>query len=444
MLDMNFQNMKANHPMDIISTIVKALQEVFTDCADQLAQETQFIKRQRKITGSGFVQAMVFGWLAQSDARVSDLSQSVANVKIDITRQALHERFTPEAAAFLEAMLHKCIAQVVTSLPIEMPLLGRFDGIYVMDSTIIILPDELSDIWQGCEGSALKLSVCWELLSGQLQSVYLHDGLEHDQQAPMHNGQIPSNCVRLSDLGYFKLACLEQHHDEGAVWVTRYKVGTVVCDEDGKRLDILDLLSTSDEEIVDQEIRLGDKHQIPCRLIAQRIPQDKLLQRQEQLRRWESRKQKQASPQKWALLAWTIYVTNASAEQLSAKEVMLMARVRWQIELLFKLWKDSIDIDDWRSEKPYRILCEVYAKMMACIVQHWLLLVGGIHALDKSMTQATTPIRNYAWTLARDLRHPTLLARTIEHIRWILTRQARINSSLSSPSTYSRIVQQTA
>jgi len=443
MLDMNFQNMKANHPMDIISTIVKALQEVFTDSADHLARETKFIKRQRKITGRGFAQAMVFGWLAQSDARVSDLSQSVANVKIDITRQGLHERFTAEAAAFLEAMLHKCIAQVVASLALEMPILGRFDGVYVMDSTIIILPDELSDIWQGCEGSALKLSVCWELLTGQLVSIHLHDGIEHDQQAPMHNWQIPDNCVRLSDLGYFKLDSLKQQNEDGALWVTRYKVRTVVADEEGKRLDLLELLSNSDEQIIDQEIRLGDNHRIPCRLVAQRIPQDKLEQRQEQLRRWESRKQKQASEQKWALLAWSIYVTNASAEQLRAEEVMLMARLRWQIELLFKLWKDSVDIDDWRSEKPYRILCEVYAKMMACIVQHWLLLVGGIQALDKSMTQATTPIRNYAWTLARDLHYPTLLARTIEHIRWILTRQARINSSLSSPSTYSRFVQQT-
>lgn len=50
-----------------------------------------------------------------------------------------------------------------------------------------------------------------------------------------------------------------------------------------------------------------------------------------------------------------------------------MMRVRWQIELLFKLWKNEGHIDSWRSEKPWRIPCELYAKLIAMVIQHWIL-----------------------------------------------------------------------
>lgn len=57
--------MKAEHPMTIVMDIAKAMQEVLTKRADELARKTGFIKRQRNMTGSGFVQALVFGWLAE-------------------------------------------------------------------------------------------------------------------------------------------------------------------------------------------------------------------------------------------------------------------------------------------------------------------------------------------------------------------------------------------
>jgi hypothetical protein len=444
MLIMNLQKHEGLHPMNIISKVAQAMQEVLTSVADELARETGFIKRQRKVTGSSFVQSLVFGWMAESDATLDTLSQSFANVNVTISRQGLNQRFTPEACDFLEAVLRVCLSQTIATIPQAMPLLREFEGVYVMDSTVIVLPSELRDIWKGCNGSALKLSVCWEVLTGELISVYLHNGSEHDGCAPMQTMSLPPNTIRLSDLGFFKLDVFEQHADNGSLCVMRYKVGTVICDEAGHRLDLLDVLETSDEDIMDRRIRLGAQHQIPCRLIAQRVPEDKLKQRQEQLKRWESRKQKQASALRWALLAWSICITNASRDQLSAEAVMLMIRVRWQIELLFELWKDSIDIDDWRSEKPYRILGEVYAKMIACVLQHWLMLVGGIHALDKSLKQATNPIHNLAWALAFFLDQTAILEQLIAQVRYILRGSAWISYSSSSPPTFQRIEQQLA
>jgi hypothetical protein len=425
--------------MTIVTKIAEAMQTVLGEWADEKARETGFIQRQRKVSGRSFVQSLVFGWLANGESRMEELSQSSANVGVSITRQGLQQRFTPEAAQFLEAVLRKSIEQVIATQALSDPLLGRFAGVYVIDTTIISLTDALLKYWDVCNGSEIKIGVCWELLSGALVAVELLDGRVHDQHSELQTMPLPPGALRLSDLGFFKLSELDRLSAEGSGWVTRYKGGTKVYDPSGQVIDLLKLLSSAGQDIIEHEVEVGMTDRIPARLVAQRVPQKQIQQRREQLRRWESRKQKKASQQRWALLEWSIYLTNLTVEQADAATVMVLARVRWQIELLFKLWKNTVDIDDWRTQKPTRILCELYAKLIACIVQHWLLLIGGIHALDKSLTQATIPIQNYAWSLAYTLTHRDLLTDFLTHIGRILADTCRLSTSRSSMPTFQRI-----
>jgi IS4 transposase len=63
-----------------------------------------------------------------------------------------------------------------------------------------------------------------------------------------------------------------------------------------------------------------------------------------------------------ALAAWNVVITNIPEELLSLDEAFVLTRVRWQIELLFKLWKSHGRVDEWRTTNPERILCEVYSE----------------------------------------------------------------------------------
>jgi hypothetical protein len=78
---------------------------------------------------------------------------------------------------------------------------------------------------------------------------------------------------------------------------------------------------------------------------------------------------------------------------LNAQDVQLLIRCRWQIELLWRFWKERGTIDLWRSEKPMRVLCEVYAKLMGCIVQHWIILKSCWQEPNRSLLKASQAVR---------------------------------------------------
>ena len=73
---------------------------------------------------------------------------------------------------------------------------------------------------------------------------------------------------------------------------------------------------------------------------------------------------------------WTIVLTNLSKKRANYREILVLLRLRWQIERLFRLWKEDGKIDEWRGKSPYRIVCELYAKLCAMVLPQSLLQEG--------------------------------------------------------------------
>jgi hypothetical protein len=149
------------------------------------------------------------------------------------------------------------------------------------------------------------------------------------------------------------------------------------------------------------------------------------------------RRSKKIDPGRWALAEWTVYATNIPASLLTFEEVLVVARCRWQIELLFKLWKQEGRIDESRSAKPWRILCEVYGKLLGMVVQHWVLLVSCWSYANRSLVKASRTVRGHALHLAAMLKQGgQLVVKVLEVIQRCLARGCRVNKRRKEPATH--------
>ncbi len=301
-------------------------------------------------------------------------------------------------------------------------------------------------VWQGCGGStsehtaaALKLQVRLELRTGQLAGPQLQDGRASDHAAALPT-VLPAGSLRLADLGYWRLDDLEALDAQQVFWLSRLQASTAVYAVDGQRWEVLALLEAQHSAMVDLPIRLGVAQQVPARLLAVKVPQEVADQRRRKLKATARRKGKAVRAARLALAGWTILVTNVPPELLTVHEALVVARTRWQIELLFKLWKSHGCVDESRSCKPWRVLCEVYAKLLAMVVQHWLFLISCWRYPDRSLTKAaqTAGARwaKHALHLARAFGEAIQLTRAIATIQRCLAAGCRMNQRKKAPNTY--------
>jgi hypothetical protein len=399
------------------------------------------VRRVRKFSGATLVQTLVFGFLGQPDATVEALAQTAAGLGVPISLQALARRFTPALADCLAGCLAAAVAALVTAEAAAVPLLARFTGVYVLDSTTIRLPDALAAVWRGCGGrtgrhtqAALKVHVGFELGAGRLLGPTLTDGRVHDRRA--EPGPLPPGSLRLTDLGYFSLTGLAALGRAGVLWLTRLKAQTHLTLPEGTTLALDAYLARLRDDEVDAWLALGATAHLPARLLARRVPPEVAAAGRRRLRAAAKREGRAPTRARLAVCDWLVLVTNVPAERLTLDEAVVLARARWQIELLFKLWKQHGGLARSRSANPERILCEVYAKLLALLIQHWTLVLGCWQTPARSLVKAARTVRSYAVTLATTLAQLPRLVAALERLAATLAAGCRQQRRRAQPGTW--------
>lgn len=396
--------------MSSIAQVSRAMKQVFEVEAPKLAG--QYGLRQRRIPFAQLASLFVLGWWQQPTAGPSALARFAGSLGLTLCKQDVDSHFTEATALWLLALLRRAVQVVVRSRGVGLPLLQQFTAVLVEDGSTISLPAALSQVWRGCGGggsqvgsseAGLKVTVRFDVLGGGLEGPYVQAGRQHELRSVLREQAMPVGSLWLADLGYWTLQWLHRVQEQGVYFLLRYKVGIVLWCE-GKRLDLLAVLPRQGGARLDLAVEVGASKQVRhVRLLAERVPAEVAAQRQERLRESARKHGKPVNALVMELAHWSVLVTNVPASMLTHEQAFALLHARWQIELLFKLWKQDALVDEWTGTKPWRVLCEVYAKLLAMVVQHWVLLLACWDDPHRSLSGAAEVVREQLAVLVHGL-----------------------------------------
>lgn len=207
----------------------------------------------------------------------------------------------------------------------------------------------------------------FDVLRGHLDGPRLTDARCNDRNSPFQANEIPAGALSLADLGFFGLPRLQglmrrQGRVKGYV-ITRLLHRTNLYLRNGHLLELRGILPKKVGEAREMGVLVGKNAHVPMRLILVRVPKKVGNQRRKQLTEDAKEHGRQPSEDLLYLADWTILLTNVPRRMLTLPEVLVMARLRWQIERLFRLWKEYGQIDEWPSRETVshsdRTVCQV-------------------------------------------------------------------------------------
>jgi len=432
----------------ILPHIAEVLSKLF-DKADELALTTKFIKRRRKITGSNFIKTLLFAWMQKAAPSVEGIARAGFSHALQISAQGIEQRLTETACHFLKAFIGYAVAEkVCAEQSVEIGILNRFTAVYITDTSTIILPNELKSHYIGTGGksdsnqSMLKLDTCIELKTGGLTCGILQ-GTDSDSRSPLAEKHYEKGALRLQDLGYFNLHRMKEQSERGEYWLSRVLPNTKILDKDKQDIDLQDYLisMTKMQNYFEVDVFVGKQEQVAARLMAYRLPQEAASRRREKLKKSASKHGRLPTARNLALCDWSLYMTNVEKTKLTLKECLILYRVRWQIELLFKLWKTHSQIDQSLSRKSYRILCEIYIKLLVVLIQHWILLTGLWNIHQRSLVKGTQLIKEQAARLAEAIGDKNKLLAFLAEMSKRFQQGCLLNKRKKSPNTIDQLIE---
>ena len=428
--------------MEIVGKVAATIQNVLGPEAEELGRATGVIQRRRKFTAVSLLRMLVLTLLRKPDAKATDFQSTAAQLGLDVTSTAVENRFTPQLVGFLRAVLERTVLRVLAASPQTVDLLNKFTSVRIGDSSTIALPDQLADQFPGCggilRGAGRDEDPPAVGLPHRLDPPTAnHPRRTSDATNPIAQEVAPAGSLSLFDLGYFCLDRFQNLTRAGAFWISRLQHGTSVFDAQGQPLALLQYLrQQTGSGPIDVSVLLGVSHRLPCRLIALRVPQEVADRRRQKAYVKAQKHGRVPSREYLEWQDWTIFVTNCEPELLTWEAVVVLYRARWQIELMFKLWKSHNRLATHRAgAAAEEQLAVVYVKLIAVLVQHWILLTATWCECRRSLMKAAAIIADWVTLLIDALDDLDRLIAILSRMKDVLLKAgARVQNRNIHPS----------
>jgi hypothetical protein len=394
-----------------VSELHAVLHDLFGQTARRLARGTGFCLRERRLSGPVFAKALVFCLLQKHAPSLEDFADFASErLGVHVSYKAFDERFGEASAEFLAALLGEALGHCFTARPALLPLLRRFNGVYLRDASTVSLPDCLAALFparKGKDGSAsaaLKIVLEMEVATGQFTELEVMPALGNDKTSCIAAKPLPEGALLLEDVGFLCGARLREYALQKVYFLTRVPHWTALFVKKAHRkgyarLDVLKWLRGAKGCCLERQVYVFHEQKLKLRLLAVRVPDEVARKRREEAIRDAKRRGRPVSQRKLRLCAWNVLLTNAPEALISAGEGWELRRVRWQIEVVFKVFKSGGGLERTQARSRERVLTELYAKLLAQVVVRWVQLASGYVMLRRSAIRTAQKVRKRAASL---------------------------------------------
>lgn len=398
------------------------------DVIENLARETNFIKRSRKIPAHCFVNTLMFAEYDQANVSLPDLTADLNQVyDIDVSKEAMHKKFTPDAVSFLQQLLNKLLSQQL-QLHEENNLQHHFPRIKIKDSTKFALPDDYNKIYAGYnnfskQNGLMCLQYEYDLVSSNWLSIAITKGLRNDQQDSKETiDALTSGDLHIRDLGYITPTYLAAIVEKKAFFLNRLPAMASIFSAAMKPLDwktINRKFNSCKANSIEMNVLLYEKNRIPCRLVIERVSDSEYNKRLKKANAIAKSKRIGLSELHKIKLRFNSFITNVSQQVLPVAVIRKTYYLRWQIELVFKTWKSFFNINSVKKVKKERLECQLLARLLWILINWQLFKTYNkqVRSVDNNKGISTIIFFKRCLKFAATLR--LVLLKRLPVLRWL-------------------------
>jgi hypothetical protein len=309
--------------------------------------------------------------------------------EIDVSKQAIDKRFNDQTLSFLKVLTEKQLS-LKLGKELDAGWLSSFNRVIIKDGTRFDLPEEYKNFLAGSGGSASQAGAClqfeYDLKSGQITDLSLTPAKRPDvKDAVEVLDTVERNDLVIRDLGYYAFSSFTNISTKGAFYISRLGSKTNVYEIKNNNLQKLDFKSLyygmkqNNLSMVCKDVLIGAEAKIPVRLVIELMPEAVYEQRMRKTKRLHEKKGYQTSEEYKFMSRFNLFITNVTREVLPDEVISGLYRIRWQIELIYKIWKSVIGIHHTRKMKYKRWLCLLHFKLLLMIINWNLIMIQRNH-----------------------------------------------------------------
>jgi Transposase DDE domain len=311
--------------------------------------------------------------------------EALSEHDIGVTKQGIDKKFNVHTQEFLKNLIEKQLS-VELDQQIDVGWLSSFNRVTIKDGTRFNLPEDYKDYLPGSGGSGSKAGAClqfeFDLKSGHVIDLNLTPAIRPDATDAVEVlDNVAKGDLLIRDLGYYAFKSFINIIEKEAFFISRLGIRTNVFELKKGELQKLDFkaiyskLKRCERSRMYKDVFIGNTEKISVRLVIELMPDDVYAQRMRVISKVHKKKGRHTSEEYKLLSRFNLFITNVPKEVLPDEVISTLYKIRWQIELIFKIWKSVIGIHNTRKMKYQRWLCILHFKLLMMIV-NWNIIMA--------------------------------------------------------------------